>query len=557
MIMTKKRILHFLPVFLIMLVAIYCRYRFNFFQSTITGDGAYYPLQVRSILENFHLALPDMPLYFYFTALVAKVLLVFSNSEPNETIILAVKIVDILIPALSAILVYIFSKQLITKQDKPKFTDYLMIAFSVLALPYIVFVSGELQKTAIGIVLVFLYLLLVYRYTEKGNLHFIKIAGLLLLLAFTHFGSFTVLLMFTLILMLLNIREVIKWLKIQDMKMKAILTLGTLLLFAGILIFDSARFTRLIRFPLHVFDAPMILFWIKGINTFNPILNMYTLMINLLAIIALIVLVRNKDEISNGTFRFTLTLIILTLILASPFLNDELFWRFIIYSFIPITLTYLILFRSIDKKLFKYITIPVFILIILHSSRTGLVGHRRPSISKEAYTELQSMKDSINLKSNSVVITRLFLGWWVAWEMNTNVSQDYAITESDFKKYDTFYFLRQINSKETFGNNILDTEVNIPSNSEMIYKGENFEFYELSNKEDFKILPHKPPLAIGKISNISNDRFTISNGKLNYIVDYKGSEGDLKNGELVKVWGALRPFSTKFKAEKIVSYQTN
>ena len=193
----------------------------------------------------------DMPLYFYFMALVAKVLLVFSNSEPNETIILAVKIVDILIPALSAILVYIFSKQLITKQDKPKFTDYLMIAFSVLALPYIVFVSGELQKTAIGIVLVFLYLLLVYRYTEKGNLHFIKIAGLLLLLAFTHFGSFTVLLMFTLILMLLNIREVIKWLKIQDMKMKAILTLGTLLLFAGILIFDSARFTRLIRFPLH------------------------------------------------------------------------------------------------------------------------------------------------------------------------------------------------------------------------------------------------------------------------------------------------------------------
>lgn len=555
--MTKKRILNFLPVLLIMLVAIYCRYRFNFFQSTITGDGAYYPLQVRSILENFRLALPDMPLYFYFTALVAKVLLLINNSAPNETIILAVKIVDILIPALSAILVYIFSKQLITKQDKPKFTDYLMIAFSVLALPYIVFVSGELQKTAIGIVLVFLYLLLVYRYVEKGNLHFIKIAGLLLLLAFTHFGSFTVVLMFTLIFILLNIKEVIKWIKTQDVKMKVILTLGTLLLFAGILLFDSARFFRLISYPFHVFDAPRILFWIKGINTFNPILNLYTLLINLLAIIALIVLIRNKDEISNGTFRFTLSLIILTLILASPFLNNELFWRFIIYSFIPLTLTYLILFRSIDKKLFKYITIPVFILIILHSSRAGLVGHRRPSISKEAYTELQSMKDSINPESNSVVITRLFLGWWVAWEMNTNVSQDYAITESDFKKYDSFYFLRQINAKDSFGNNILDTEVDIPSNAEMIYKGENFEFYELSNKEDFKILPHKPPIAIGKISNISNDRFTISNGKLNYEVDYDGSLGDLKNGEIVKVWGTLRPFSTKIKSDKTIRYQTN
>lgn len=156
-----------------------------------------------------------------------------------------------------------------------------------------------------------------------------------------------------------------------------------------------------------------------------------------------------------------------------------------------------------------------------------------------------------------MVITRLFLGWWVAWEMNTNVSQDYAITESDFKKYDTFYFLRQIKAKDIFGNNILDTEVVIPSNAKMIYNGENFEFYELSNKKNFKILPHKPPIAIGKISNISNDRFTISNGNLNYAVDYDGSLGDLKNGEVVKVWGVLRPFSTKIKAKRIISYQTN
>ncbi len=540
-----------------MLLAIYCRYRFNFFQSTITGDGAYYPLQVRSILENFRLALPDMPLYFYFTALIAKVLLLINNSAPNETIILAVKIVDILIPALSAILVYVFSKQLINNQNKSKFTDYLMIAFSVLALPYIVFVSGELQKTAIGIAFVFLYFLLVYRYAEKGNIHIIKIAGLLLLLAFTHFGSFTVVLMFTMIFMLLNIREAIKWFKIQDVKMKVILTLGTFLLFVGILLFDSARFIRLISFPFHVLDAPRILFWIKGVGGGNPILNMYTLLINLLAIIALIVLVRNKDGLSSGAFRFILALILLTLVLASPFLNNELFWRFIIYSFVPVTITYLMLFRLIGKKTFKYITIPIFVLMILHSSRAGLVGHRRPSISQEAYTELQSMKESVKLKSNSVVITRLFLGWWVAWEMNTNVSQDYAITESDFKKYEVFYFLRQVKAKDTSGNNILDTEVEIPLSAEMIYKGENFEFYELSNKEDFKILPHKPPVAIGKISNTSNGRFTISNGELNYEIEYDGSLEDLKNGEMVKVWGALRPFSTKIKAEKISTYKTN
>ncbi len=540
-----------------MLIAIYCRYRFNFFQSTITGDGAYYPLQVRSILENFRLALPDMPLYFYFTALVAKGLLLVNNSTPNETIILAVKIVDILVPALSAIVVFVFSKQLVSKLDKPKFTDYFMIAFSVLALPYVVFVSGELQKTAIGIVLIFVYLSMIYRYIVIGNLHISKIIILLLLLAFTHFGSFTIVLLFTAISILLNFTDVVKKFKAQDVKYKVISIVVLLILCAGIFLFDSARFTRLLNMPFHIFDAPRIIFWIKGINSLSPILNMYTLIINLLAVTALIVLIRNKNELSKSTYRFVLSLIILAFILSSPFLNNELFWRFIIYSFIPITISYLMIYRLINKKVVKYISIPIFLLLILYSVRVGLVGHRRPSISKEAYTELQSVKDSVSLKSNSVVITRLFLGWWVAWEMNTDVSQDYAITKSDLEKYDNIYFLRQIKAKETFGNNILDMEVEIPSNAKVIYSGENFEFYELSNTENFKILPHVPPTAIGKISNMSNGSFTISNGKLNYVVDYDGNLGYLKNGEMVKVWGALRPFSTNIKAEKIINYQTN
>ena len=426
-----------------------------------------------------------------------------------------------------------------------------MIAFSVLALPYILFVSGELQKTAIGIVLIFLFLLYAYRYTEEGKLHFTKIVVLILLIAFTHFGSFTVVLIFTIIFSLLNIRELIKWIKTLDVKLKVVFTLGILMLFTGIYLFDSARFTRLITIPFHAFDAPVIVFWFKGMDAFYPVLNIYTLLINFMAIMALVVSIRNKNKISKGAYRYILALIILTFILSSPLINTGLFWRFIIFSFIPITIIYLMLFRLINMRIIKYVSVSIFLLVILYSARAGLTGHRRASISKEAYTELQTLKSNIKLKSNSVVITRLFIGWWVAWEMNTDVSQDYAITESDLKKYNSFYVLRQINSKESFGNNILDTEVDIPSTAQLIYRGENFEFYELINKEDFNILPHEPPIAIGKISIISNGRFTISNGKLNYVVDYDGCLGDFENEEKVKVWGALRPFSTKIKAEKI------
>ena len=554
--MTKKRILHFLPVLLIMLVAIYCRYRFNFFQSTITGDGVYYPLQVRSILENFCLAIPDMPLYFYFTALVAKVLLLFNNSTPNETIILAVKIVDILIPVFSAVVVYFFIKQLKTKQDKYKFTDYLMIAFSVLALPYISMVSGELQKTAIGIVLIFSYLLLVYRYIEKKNLHIAKIAALLLLLAFIHFGSFTAVLLFTAILLILNIKAVVKWFKAQDLKLKIVFAVGIVILFAGIFLFDSDRFMRLLLIPLNIFNDSEILFWMYGNNSFGPI-GVFAIIINILAIIALITVIKNKNKISNGTYRYFLSLIVFAFVLAFPLFYYQLFDRFLIYSFIPITIIYLMLFRLIDTRVLKYISVPIFLLLLLYSVRVGLVGHKKPNISREAYIELQTLKNKVSLKNNSVVIAGLRLYWWTAWEMKTHVSQDYAITESDIEKYDAFYFVRQITEKEKLGNNLLDMEVDIPSTANLIYKGENFEFYELLNKKDFKILPHKPPVVIGKISNITNNRFTISNGKLNYVVDYEGSLGNLKNGNIVKVWGALRPISTKIKAERIITYQTN
>ncbi len=139
----------------------------------------------------------------------------------------------------------------------------------------------------------------------------------------------------------------------------------------------------------------------------------------------------------------------------------------------------------------------------------------------------------------------------------SSVSQDYAITKSDFENYDNFCFLTQIKAKEAFGNNTLDMEVEIPSNAKVICSGENVEFYKLLNNKDFKILPHEPPTAIGIVSNMSDGRFTISNGKLNYVVDYDGHLGDLKNGKKVEVWGALRPFNTIIKAEKIINYQAN
>ena len=162
------------------------------------------------------------------------------------------------------------------------------------------------------------------------------------------------------------------------------------------------------------------------------------------------------------------------------------------------------------------------------------------------------MKDSVCIKNNSVTVTRLFLGWWYAWELKTNVSQDYALTRQDFKKYSAVYILRQIDVNKPKHLNILDYEIEVPENSKLVYKGNNFELYELDKNVDWKEMPHKAPLIAGEVENITNNRFTINDGTLNYIIEYNPKLNNVKNGERVKIWGKGKLFSTHIVATTII-----
>src|SRR4051812_45251463 len=103
-----------LPVIVFIITAMGIR----FWQNTsanyliVGGDGPYYPLQTRSMLEQFKLALPDMPLLFMMEALIAKALYLFNYSSQNDCVLMAVKLTDALLPALAAIPVFLISREL-------------------------------------------------------------------------------------------------------------------------------------------------------------------------------------------------------------------------------------------------------------------------------------------------------------------------------------------------------------------------------------------------------------------------------------------------------------
>lgn len=533
----QSNLIGWLPVFFILIVAIFCRLSFNFFQSTITGDGAYYLLQVRSILEHGWLAFPDMPLYFYFNAIIAKIIIWLNIATPDNAIIVTIKLVDSIIPPLSALFVFLFAKKINNSNGKIKYHDYMLTAFSVLFFPFIFFVSGELQKNAIGIALIFLYLLSMYTFLNQDKKRPFTLIAILIITAVTHFGSFTIMLLFTMLLSLFY--YTINKKPLKPINTKTLWSAGIIVISILLTIFflDIERAKRLLLLPFQIFENPTIAFWLNGQQPFDSLTNLYILIVNLFCIVAFIILTVHRKSVDTIQKYFAYSLIVLGLILASPFINIQFAFRLHIFAFIPLPIVYLIIFKIQISKITRVVFIALFSIMVLHSLRIGLVAHRKPPMSKEAYIELQTMKDSVCIKNNSVTVTRLFLGWWYAWELKTKVSQDYALTRQDFKKYSAVYVLRQINVAKTKGDsNILDYEIEVPVNSRLVYKGNNFELYELDKNVDWKEMPHKAPLIAGEVENISNNRFTINDGTLHYIIEYNPELNNLKNGERVKIW---------------------
>jgi hypothetical protein len=548
----RNRLIVWLPVFVILLIAIFCRFRFNFFQSTISGDGAYYLLQVRGIIEHGWLAFPDMPLYFYFNAFIAKILIWLHLASPENAIILTIKIVDSIIPPLSAVFVFLLAKKINGTERQIKFHDYLLTAFAVLFFPFILFVSGELQKNAIGIALIFLYLLTVFTFLKQDKKKPLILIVILILTAFTHFGSFTIMLLFTLLLFLFYYITNKKLLKITNNKTLWSVVIILISIFLAIFIFDVERAKRLLSVPFQIFNNPLIAFWMSGQQPFDPLTNLYIFIVNLFCIIAFIIITVNRKSVDNVQKCFAYSLIVLGLILASPLINIEWTFRLHIFAFIPLPILYLIIFKLQLSKIIRVVFIVLFSFMLIHSLRIGLVAHRKPPMSKEAYIELQTMKDKVCIKNNSVTVTRLFLGWWFAWELKTHVSQDYALTRQDFKKYSAIYILRQINVEKTKNLNILDYEIEVPDSSKLVYRGNNFELYELDKNFNWKEMPHVAPLIAGEVENIANGQFSINDGRLNYIIEYNPKLNNLKKGERVKIWGKGQPFSTHVKATTII-----
>lgn len=561
--MSKSKAVLLLPV--IMITAAYIRLRINSSCNylLIGGDGPYYPLQVRSMLEHFKLALPDMPLLFMIEAGLAKILILLNYASPYECVITACKVVDAILPPLAAIPVFLIAKEFITDSIKSKALNYLVVAFSVINITTTLFFSNGLQKNAVAVVGIFFYLYFVIRYlkyTQRKDLYY----GLLVLMlcALTHFGSFALLLFFTFLTGLFWIIYNRQQIKFLSLKRLLIACSALVLLVSVIAWFDYGRFMRLVSIPFRVFESPVLLLLLDGFDIRNYLNPIQLITINLLSVIALIIVIANRKLLDKTTRIILYSLITASFFLISPLIGIEWANRLYVMSYIPVVVVYLIIFSRVPSKWVKAFPALIFAgvvsLCLLNSMpNTGC-------ITDASYTEFTQIKQQVAFSNRDVMIGRQDLRILGSWEFRIKSVVDYLLTKEDFKTYNHVYVIRQI-SGSNFSKGRFRGDAEVPENALKIYSGTCFELYALKNNEAWKGGSGKPSKARGRIIRIDKEKLFLKNDKTGLvrtielrhpIIHFLNDHTELKNGSYIEVWGSWKPFSLNVIAESIDEIET-
>jgi hypothetical protein len=409
---------------IITFTAIIVRLYISFSNELFIGvNGGYYPVQVRHILNTGLLGFDDVPLYFYFCALILKIGSFLGFAITNETIISVIKTIDcIALPLLSIPLF-----KLIFRKERSIifFSSIAILIFSIFSFsPFAML--GDLQKNAFAIPLLFIFIYLIDGYLinhKKRTLQLVLVT--LFALALTHFGVFAFALIFLIVLQFIVYRK------------KAIIPSILVFLsgFAIILLFDANRAFRLINFWNEIF----VMRFIFQEPMFLPVL-INTIFSYSLVIFGIIQYRKFKNESDKVLQYIVITLIVLITIFGFPLYEANYVLRFNALLFVPQSLLILYLIR-INRKFAVPFSILLLLLTVLFST-IYFIDDKKPCIDELSYQDLQNIKKYIpENKDSTIVITRHGLEFWTSWALQVEVGNDRAMDKLNLDNYKNFLLL--------------------------------------------------------------------------------------------------------------------
>lgn len=398
-------------------------------------DGAYYWVQVRSLMNDFTLAFDDLPIVFWAQALLA--LLV-------GDIALGVRISDALLPTLAAIPTY-----LILKSAKQVWLPALGVLVVLLHPVQLFFFTGDFIKNAAAMPLFFLLGWILQTWGDRKLVwSALALAATFSLLALTHFGAMLLSAMILVIwsIFYLRIRPVGFWIKIGA----TTFALSALLLVA-LAVIVPARFARLFEFvsqPETVFADP---FW-QLMLMVNPepaiIFAMFTGQVFSLALAFF--LWKGRTKFNNASLALAASSLVTAFLLSSPFVGFEWASRLIALSWAPQLLAAMLIWRASDRVSAKVTIATLATSTLVLSLVLFPAGAKRSAITDLEYKDLIAASNEYKFPDNSIVVARHGLEFLVAWTMETHVIQEESFQDEDLSGYSSVFFLKT-ESQDRYG----------------------------------------------------------------------------------------------------------
>lgn len=397
-------------------------------------DGAYYWVQVRSLLEKNSLAFPDLPLIFWIQSLIAKA---------TGDIQFAVRLSDALLPALSAVPIY-----LITKKYKNRFFSFFAVLFVLLNPIQLYFFTGDFIKNEAAIPAIFFMALILLNWDQRPKrVSITYLAFLYLLILITHFGTALLAVTFLGFWVLFQLATFEKKTRLRGIGILILAFAGLLVLLAIIV---PSRFERLFDFlstPQALFERPIIDGIVHGYA--NSIIAFTVIFTQVSVLVLSVICWSLRKNFSPSRLSLCLSGLSTAFLFTFPLVSMEWADRLVGLSIAPLSIALITIYGTTKDFWQKSLIASLAVTALLTSLLFYSLETKRV-FSEERYADFKKLAKQVNLPPNSVIIARHGVQYLSAWHFKTDVVLDSYFEQSNLDSYSAQFLLieNQASSKE-------------------------------------------------------------------------------------------------------------
>lgn len=442
-------------------------------------NGAYYLIQVRALLERQELALPDLPLVFYFEALLAGLLQRLTGNGINESVLLAVKLIDGILPAFAALPIFFLLERWSLNTMAPRWISALGALLVVMCFPALS-VVGDLQKHSLALALLAALLWQINAWMKRPSAaHLLGIGLSGALIALTHIAVFgaTMLLLAGIFLASLFVRKRFPW-KAQHPLVVAAIVVLVMIVGAVWWRFDAQRLYRLFSVVSNLANLTQNGAFMPGATGVpSPITSYLLWFFELLAAFGIVSIIwRKRQQLPVEVISIVTGATLSILALTMPLFSQDMALRLALITVLPGILVLCFAMQQISNRWLRNILALGVALVLLLPSGSFVVNGGQAMLSSAAMQELKSLSALVHSPAKTLIIAPHGLEWWTAWTLGTKISNPDAVEISDCRNYAEVFVIEQ---KQWFLHRmppppLIRSARTIPAVSEIVHDGKYF-----------------------------------------------------------------------------------